>query len=194
MDRHIAAALLAALLCTTAARAENGADASLGHAALAVETLRGGLADGASPEAASAAGFQAETLLIGGTAGGAAGGAVDASRGSAGALAARLSAGAEKRTRPDVGLPGTGPQEPPKPRGILGGLRDAARFLLHPAAQTYGSLGRAQRVALLAALVAVEIAVMAYPYHAVGIAMRAIAVLGLVGTTRELIARFRRGG
>lgn len=192
----------AALLClvgslaTTAGAGQNAADRSIGNARFAVEALQGGLGDGSSVEQASAAGLKAEEFLVSGKAHDGGAGAVDASGGGqASRLAGKLGAQGEGRgheARPAVPLPPDGPGEPEKPRGFLQGIRDGIGSLMRPAAASFGKLGKAKRVAVLVGLLAVEAAAVIYPYHVVGAAMVALGVLGLFGTTRELIGMIRR--
>jgi len=47
-------------------------------------------------------------------------------------------------------------------------------------------------LALLGGFLAAEVATILYPYQAIAVVATGIAVLGIVGTTREVIAEIRR--
>ncbi len=155
----------------------------------AMASLTDGLREDASHEASSQGGFKAQEALMGRASGVAPVAAETASQGLPAAEPPAIGPKISEAGAPP--LPGIVDD---KDSGLLSRIRGKVTGTMAAATNALSGMSKAKRVALLTGLIALEVVVILYPLQAVGVTVMGLGALGLVGTTRELIAEFRRRG
>lgn len=186
--------LSAALAAFVAASSAHAATGSLGvNAQNALGELQGGMKDGASLEESSQSGYRAEQALMGLAQKGESS-LVDASGiGARGAEAARQTAEARRFSLTVADIPGPNGKPAAEKPGFFERMKNKALDVVLNAKAHYDKWGKAKRIAFLGAVLAAEIGTLVYPTTAITIVFMGIGALGIIGTTRELIAAIRRG-
>lgn len=159
----------------------------------AMGALSEGLASGASHEDSSRAGFRAERALLGGGASRGVAAPVSGNSGASEGQAPEFPAAAPAKKEPGA-VPAPGAKAAANREGFFAGLSRKAGEIKEKAAGSFSGMSRAKKIALLSGLLAVEVAVLLHPLQAVQVVVMGLGVLGIVGTTRELVAAFRRRG
>ena len=186
--------LFAALAAAMAAASAQAAAGSLGvNAQSALNELQGGMKDGASLEESSQGGFKAEQALMGLAQKGESS-LVDASGIGAGAAqTAEQSAQARRFSLTVADVPAPGNKPAPEKPGFFERVKNKALDIALNAKAHYDKWGKAKRIAFLGAILAAEVATLIWPTTAITVVFMGIGALGIIGTTRELIAAIRRG-
>ena len=185
--------MFAALAAAMAAVSAQAAAGSLGvNAQNALNELQGGM-NGASLEESSQGGFKAEQALMGLAQKGESS-LVDASGiGARATEAAGQTAEARRFSLTVADVPAPGAKPAPEKPGFFERVKNKALDIALNAKAHYDKWGKAKLIAFLGAILAAEVATLIWPTTAITVVFMGIGALGIIGTTRELIAAIRRG-